>query len=58
MESILLKRIPEDISDYILEKQLEFRLNSHGRSFNLYQTVIKIIKEYKKLEEDGESKKD
>ena len=57
LTAITVKAIPENLREFILKEQMAIRLNKNNKgSFSLSQTIIHIIKEHKKLKENGNIK--
>jgi len=51
MTSIYLKNIPEDLAEFILKNQWDIKIKKKIGKYSQSQTVIHIIKEYKKIVE-------
>lgn len=51
MTAINVKAIPDELVPFILQTQLELRIKKKAGKYSQSQTVIHIIKEYKKLTE-------
>lgn len=55
MTTVYLEKIPQDLSDFILKIQCEQRIQKKlGKSYNQSQTVLHIVREYKKIIEKSQ----
>lgn len=49
MTSIYVKAIPEDLVSFILKTQWDLKIKKKVGKYSQSQTIIHIVKEYKKL---------
>lgn len=48
MATLLIRKMPEELKDFILETQLKLKLKKKNETYSQEKTVLHIIREYKK----------
>ena len=53
MTTIYVKAIPEDLSKFILQTQGDIKVQKGLGKYSQSQSILHIIREYKKIKENG-----